>query len=288
MGAIRRPLTILYRGPLSSCNYDCWYCPFAKVHETAGQLRGDQSALDRFVDWCLTQSEFELSLFFTPWGEALHRRWYQVAIQRLSRCDHVQTVAVQTNLSASLDWIKDCKTSSAALCCTYHPSQTSREMFLSQCAILDSMKVKHSVGMVGLRENFTEIESMRAELPNQTYLWINAYKDVPYYYESGEIEWLEQIDPHFRTNTIDYPSLGKACDTGNSVISVDGEGHVRRCHFIKHVIGNIYQPNFDFVLRERPCTRGTCECHIGYIHMPELKLRDVYQDGLLARIPVIW
>ena len=27
-------LSILYRGPLSSCNYGCEYCPFAKHRET--------------------------------------------------------------------------------------------------------------------------------------------------------------------------------------------------------------------------------------------------------------
>ena len=44
-------LSILYRGPLSSCNYGCDYCPFAKHHETAAELARDRRALERFIDW---------------------------------------------------------------------------------------------------------------------------------------------------------------------------------------------------------------------------------------------
>ena len=44
-------LTILYRGPLASCNYDCAYCPFAKRRESAAELAADRRALERFVDW---------------------------------------------------------------------------------------------------------------------------------------------------------------------------------------------------------------------------------------------
>ena len=44
-------LSILYRGPLSSCNYACGYCPFAKRRETAAELARDRTALERFVAW---------------------------------------------------------------------------------------------------------------------------------------------------------------------------------------------------------------------------------------------
>ena len=44
-------LSILYRGPLSSCNYGCAYCPFAKHAETAAELDADRRALERFTDW---------------------------------------------------------------------------------------------------------------------------------------------------------------------------------------------------------------------------------------------
>ena len=68
-------LPILYRGPLSSCNYDCWYCPFAKHHETATELNDDRQKLERFVEWVAKRDDSDqISIFFTPWGEALTRR----------------------------------------------------------------------------------------------------------------------------------------------------------------------------------------------------------------------
>ena len=31
-------LSLMYRGPLASCNYGCGYCPFAKHHETGAKI----------------------------------------------------------------------------------------------------------------------------------------------------------------------------------------------------------------------------------------------------------
>lgn len=61
-------LRILYRGPLSSCNYDCSYCPFAKRTEKVNDLEGDRIALKKFVRWVETHDAFNLSLFFYPLG----------------------------------------------------------------------------------------------------------------------------------------------------------------------------------------------------------------------------
>lgn len=44
-------LTVLYRGPLSSCNYGCAYCPFAKHHESDAEHAVDAAALERFLGW---------------------------------------------------------------------------------------------------------------------------------------------------------------------------------------------------------------------------------------------
>jgi sulfatase maturation enzyme AslB (radical SAM superfamily) len=44
-------LSILYRGPLSSCNYACEYCPFAKHVETREELLHDKACLQRFLSW---------------------------------------------------------------------------------------------------------------------------------------------------------------------------------------------------------------------------------------------
>lgn len=280
-------LTLLYRGPLSSCNYDCHYCPFAKRHETAAELAVDRRALERFVDWVAARGEDRLSIFFTPWGEALVRRWYQDALEQLSRLPQVRKVAIQTNLSCRLDWLARCERSKLGLWCTFHPSQTTRQVFLSQCRELDRLQVPYSVGAVGLKEDLDEITRLRAELSPDVYLWINAYKSQAGYYDEEDLCRFESIDPLFRINTRYHASLGRSCRTGASVVTVDGDGNLFRCHFIKQQIGNLYQPGFEQTLGERPCPNATCGCHIGYVHLDHLELGPVFGDGILERIPAI-
>jgi MoaA/NifB/PqqE/SkfB family radical SAM enzyme len=279
-------LDILYRGPLSSCNYDCGYCPFAKRHETATELKRDAAALARFIAWAGDQHDLELSVLFTPWGEALIRPWYQQALAELSRLPHLRRVAIQTNLSCRLDWLADCDVDKVNLWCTWHPSEAALDDFLTQAAELDRRGVRYSVGIVGVREAFDHIRQARERLPPHVYLWINALKDVPDYYSPGEVEFLTSIDPHFPTNLTSHASLGKHCGAGETAIAVDGNGDIRRCHFVRPVIGNIYQPDWRQALRRRACPNRTCGCHIGYVHLPHLGQRAIYGDGLLGRIPI--
>lgn len=284
-------LSILYRGPLSSCNYGCDYCPFAKHHETHEEHERDRHALERFVDWIKARAdEDRIAIFFTPWGEALIRKRYQEAFVQLSAQSQVTKVAIQTNLSSRLDWAERCDKSKIALWATYHPGETTRVHFLAKCRELIERDVRFSVGVVGLKDHMAEIEALRKELPEQIYLWVNAYKRLPDYYTPAEMRHLSEIDPLFPINTRHYASLGHACHGGYSVISVDGAGVARRCHFIKTPIGNIYDADFAQCLYERPCTNATCHCHIGYVHMPELRLDEVFGTGILERIPTrrIW
>ena len=282
-------LTILYRGPLSSCNYDCSYCPFAKRHETAAQLTTDRLALERFVEWVQQHSDVSLAIFFTPWGEALTRRWYHKAFQQLTHLSHVSKVAAQTNLSWSQHWLEQCDVSRMGLWCTYHPSQTSREDFVKRSQELTDRGVNHSVGMVGLPDDFDEIEALRKELPDSIYLWINAWgigDGTKFAYSKSQTDRLVAVDPLFKTNTVLHPSFGRSCDSGSSVISVDGDGTIRRCHFVRNEIGNIYDSNFSFHLPKRTCPKATCGCHIGYVHMPDLQLQSTYGEAILERIPL--
>ena len=283
-------LSILYRGPLSSCNYGCTYCPFAKHAETGAEHEVDHRALERFVAWVGERRDDRISVFFTPWGEALIRRRYQRALIALTAMPHVERAAIQTNLSCRLDWVEACDKGRLALWATFHPSQVARDRFLATCHELDRRGVRFSVGVVGLKEHAAEIDALRRELPPHVYLWINAYKRIPDYYDDAVLRRFEAIDPLFPINNRRHPSLGRACRAGHSVISVDGDGTMRRCHFIKTPIGNIYDPDFATALQERPCTNATCGCHIGYVHLDDLKLYDVFGDGVLERIPAqpIW
>ena len=278
-------LSILYRGPLSSCNYGCDYCPFAKHTETAAEHQQDEKALSRFVDWVENRKDDSIAVLFTPWGEALIRKRYQRALVRLTNMAHVQKAAIQTNLSFSLDWVEECDKSRLALWTTFHPSEVSRERFVAKCFELDRRGIRFSVGVVGLKEHTKEIEALRRELPAHLYIWINAYKRSPDYYSLEDAKRFEEIDPLFPINNQRHPSLGCECRCGESVISVDGDGTMRRCHFIREPIGNIYADDFQTALRERRCTNATCGCHIGYVHMDRLQLYEIYRDGLLERIP---
>lgn len=279
-------LSLLYRGTLASCNYDCAYCPFAKRHDSRAQLARDARELARFVDWVAGQSR-PLNVFFTPWGEAMVRRHYQEAIRALSGMAHVGKVAIQTNLSGPLAWLEHTDKSKVGLWCTFHPGQTSQSRFLERCARLERMGVEFSVGMVAMREHLDAIRALRAALPERIYLWLNAYdRRGPGYYQVEELEWMDRMDPWFRYNRKPVPSLGKACRAGSQALSVDGDGELQRCHFLPQRLGNLYVDDLADVLHERSCTRLKCDCFIGYAHRVDLPFYADFGQGVLARIPI--
>ncbi len=279
-------LSILYRGPLSSCNYACGYCPFAKRTETAVELAHDRGCLERFVAWVRGRCADRIGVLFTPWGEALVRRWYQDALAALTRMPNVCKAAIQTNLSCNLNWLDACDLTRLALWCTFHPTETTRERFLAKCLELYTRGVRFSVGVVGLKEHLAEIAKLRRELPADVYLWVNAYKRDPDYYTEEMVEQLSHLDPLFPINNQYHHSRGEPCQAGATVVSVDGDGTVRRCHFIREPIGNLYAPDFERCLVERPCSNDTCGCHIGYVHLDRLRLYEIFGDGVLERVPV--
>src|SRR5262249_43214344 len=130
-----------------------------------------------------------------------------------------------------------------------------------------------------------EIEALRRELPAHVYLWVNAYKRQADYYAAEDLRRLESVDPLFPINNRHHESLGRSCRTRTSVLSVDGDGTARRCHFARERPGNIYEEGFERALDDRPCPNATCGCHIGYVHLDYLKLYGVFGAGVLERIP---
>ncbi|MDP9795377.1 hypothetical protein J2S43_003889 [Catenuloplanes nepalensis] len=276
------PLYVLYRGPLASCNYDCPYCPFAKRADPPELLRADRAALHRFADWVAATTDRRLSVLFTPWGEGLTRSWYRETITRLSHLPHVDRVAIQTNLAARTGWLADADRDTAALWTTYHPGQVTRDRFLARCRELDALGVRYSVGVVGLPEHLAEARALRALLAPHVYLWVNA-ADGHVYTADEEAAWTA-LDPRFGDSARPHPSRGLPCHAGETAISVLGDGTVRRCHFVAASIGNLYDGTWRAALRPRTCPNDACDCHIGYVHLKPLGLRDVYRDGLLERV----
>ncbi|MFM9588408.1 STM4011 family radical SAM protein [Streptomyces scabiei] len=276
-------LTILYRGPLASCDYDCPYCPFAKRRDSPDRLRADRAALDRFTGWAREQTGERLSVLFTPWGEGLTRSWYREALVGLSHEPHIDRVAIQTNLSCRTEWLARADRDTVALWCTYHPGQTPYERFLDKTRRLAGMGIRFSVGVVGLPEHLEHARRLRGELPEEVYLWVNAAEGHTYTDEEAAV-WTG-LDPLFPFSRHPHRSAGRACRTGSTVVSVDGEGTVRRCHFVKAELGNLYDGSFRAALAPRPCPLSVCDCHIGYVHLETLPLYDVFAGGVLERVP---
>jgi len=283
--ALPAHLSLLYRGRLSSCNYDCAYCPFAKTRDTRTTLQRDAADLARFVDWA-TAWRRPLSILFTPWGEGLVRKHYRDAMIALSRLPHVQRVAIQTNLCIGLRWLDEVDPRAFALWCTWHPTQVSLETFVSRCRALAKRGLRFSVGMVALREAFDDIDRLRAALPTDVPLWLNAFdgRDADYY-TADDIAHLLQIDRHFGYSLEPPPSLGAPCATGERVLSVDGNGDVRRCHFVDTPSGNLYDGSFARRLGPKPCPNRVCDCFIGYVHRQDLPFATDYAGGQLERVP---
>jgi hypothetical protein len=276
-------LTILYRGPLASCDYDCPYCPFAKRRDSPDRLRADRADLDRFTTWAREQTGDRLSVLFTPWGEGLTRSWYREALVGLSHEPHIDRVAIQTNLSCRTEWLDRADRDTVALWCTYHPGQTPYERFLDKTRRLAGMGIRFSVGVVGLPEHLEHARRLRGELPEEVYLWVNAAEGHTYTDEEAAV-WTG-LDPLFPFSRHPHRSAGRACRTGSTVVSVDGGGTVRRCHFVKAELGNLYDGSFRAALAPRPCPLAVCDCHIGYVHLETLPLYDVFAGGVLERVP---
>lgn len=237
---MQQELTVLYRGALETCNYACGYCPFAKRKETPEKKQQDILGLNNLIDWVINNPDIKFTLFFTPWGEALVFKRYQQALKQLSMLPHVHKIIVQTNLSSKLYFLEEIVPDKLRFWCTYHPSEVSREKFAKQTQYLEALKIKFSVGMVGQPELFDEIKALRACLNPAIYLWINAYieNNRPYPYTTKQTNFLAEIDPLFALNK-PYVSRGFPCVAGETAITVDEFGDIRRCHFIKQRLGNI-------------------------------------------------
>ncbi len=279
-------LAILYRGPLSSCNYHCRYCPFAKRTESRQQLDRDQQSLRQFTGWLGRQEQHRWRVLFTPWGEALRRAWYRRAVAELTHQPHLESVAVQTNLSCGLGWIDGCQVDRLALWATYHPTEADREPFVAKVERLRASGVRVSVGMVGVPEFLDQALALRRELPDDVYLWINAQQPRARPYTPEETAAFSAIDPQFSLTVRPHRSLGRPCRTGELSFTVDGRGDMRRCHFVDDVIGNIHDAKWERALRPRACPRRYCHCFLGTAQLEADSLTSIFGSTLLERLPV--
>ena len=257
-------LNICYRGPLDSCNYHCWYCPFSKTRISKRNISDDQRALERFVEWVARRTE-ELSVLFTPWGEAAIYHSYQSALIELSHMTHVGVCGIQTNLSCGLEWLENCDRNRLRLWISWHPDQISETRFCEKLFALVSMGVNFNVGLVALPENIHYAERLKKILPSSIYVWLNAAKDQGVFYDSDILSRWSRVDPLFGLNVEDFRTLGKQCRAGWDHVLIDGVGDVRRCHFIREKIGNIYSQDLPDILYQKKvaCSNLVCGCYLG-------------------------
>jgi MoaA/NifB/PqqE/SkfB family radical SAM enzyme len=277
----RRPLGVLWRGPLDSCNYACSYCPFAKRRALRRVLDADRAALTRLVAWA-ERAPFALDLLFTPYGEALIWPWYRDALGTLSHLPQVRRVSIQTNGSAPSDFLDRCNLDRLSLWISWHPTEIGCEDFAARVRALHARGVRLSVGAVAVPAHLEAVEALRALLPAGVPTWINAQKPGVRYDADTMARWT-RLDPTFPLDVRPHVSRGRACATGEDVVSVDGDGTVRRCHFVPEILGNLYTDDLGALLGPRPCPRARCDCYIGYAHLRDLGLRDVFGAGLLGR-----
>lgn len=277
-------LSIQYRGPLASCNYDCTYCPFAKRRDPAHALKADRLALEKFVAWVGSCGR-DVAILFTPWGEALTRRWYRDAMVELSHLPNVRHVAAQTNLSTPVEWTAAADMDALGLWCTFHPTQIRRGRFVAASHRLTALGVEHSVGIVGFPEHLVEARALRAELDDDVYLWVNPAGGLGRPYEPEEVAAWAEIDPLFELALGPHDVGGRNCRAGASAISVDGAGDARRCHFTAEPLGNLYDGTFEPHVRPTSCPNDRCDCYIGYIHRDSDRYDAIFGDGILVRSP---
>ncbi|MBP2655811.1 MAG: radical protein [Firmicutes bacterium] len=280
--------TLYYRNYLKSCNYSCWYCPFAKAEVNEKMLNRDKNYIRQFIDY-ISASPDTFDLFFAPRGEILGYEHYQAAIIELSALENVGQIVIQTNLSCNLDWLARVRADKLILWTTYHPGQAEADFFIRQVKTLATLGVRNTVGMVGVKENFAAIAEMDAALQQfgvaKPYFWLNAYKDKGSYYSPDEIELLTRYDPLFPINLKNYKSKALACRTGDTVFFVEWDGTVHRCWQEIKKLGNLYQNNLSELAATAPCRKNVCSCYIGYSNICSLELEKSYPASLLGRLP---
>ncbi len=82
-----------------------------------------------------------------------------------------------------------------------------------------------------------------------------------------------------------HPSQGPPCRTGDSVLSVDGDGNVRRRHFADTPPGNLHGGSFAARLGPRAGPLTSRNRHTGYVRPESLDLYGVFRGGVAERIP---
>ena len=153
--------TVLYRGSLKSCNYQCSYCPFSKHRGSAREYDRDREQWFRFVESLVGDGPSALersvgAVMVVPYGEALIHDWYWQGLGRLTAGARLDCAGAQTNLSfsvsRSLDLYRQAggQAEKLRLWATFHPEMTDVQTFAEQCRKICQAGVSICAGAGGV------------------------------------------------------------------------------------------------------------------------------------------
>lgn len=262
---IKKVRNIYFRSFLSSCNYSCSYCVFAK--SSLNDVKKDINCLDKFCNF-IQSTEFlnKVSVFLTPYGEGLIHNHYIEGIARIALSPKTLYVSCQTNLSFNEDnFLEVLKAynvdfDKVKLWSSFHPEMVSADEFAAKVQKLKK-SIDLSVGIVAIPGSIEEVSSLRKALPEDVYMWINAKANEKTRYKKCEIDSLIKIDPLFNNELKKYRIQNDSCNCGTSSIFVNDRGDVYPCHINKEQLFNIYQKGYS---KEFKCNRNVCDCYVSY------------------------
>ena len=239
-------LSILYRGPLSSCNYACDYCPFAKRPETPDRTRA-RPRVPGAVRRLGARSRFGRASACCSRRGA--RRWSARGIRTRSRhsreCRTWRRPRSRRTSRASSTGSSVRQDRSSRCGVRFTRRETTRDRFLAKCRELIARGVRFSVGVVGLKEHLAEIAALAPRTAAGRVPLGERVQARTGLLHAGDDR---RPDAHRPAVPAQQPAITRAaatpCRAGASAISVDGDGTMRRCHFIKEPIGNIYDAEF--------------------------------------------
>lgn len=279
---------IYYRGSLKSCNYSCYYCPFAKHKMTNSELEKDKMAFDRFSEKIKTDSTHDLTVMITPYGEAMIHEYYQNGLIDLAKLQHIKGVGIQTNLSFSteifIEKINQAQINKKKLkiWASYHPSMVDAEVFAAKANRLEQY-VDISVGMVAVPEDLESISELKKHLSPSIYLWLNGQSRRKSHYTEQAKCLLKQIDPFFDFELNRIGNETALCTAAKESILVEANGKIFPCHMINTYIGNYYKemPAGDSFI----CDRSYCDCFLSYSQLNLNSFDNFFGANKRFRIP---
>jgi len=92
-------------------------------------------------------------------------------------------------------------------------------------------------------------------------------------------------DGTHRTYMLRMPPSTRTARAGGGLDEVAVVATVRRCHFVRDELGNLYDGSYRATLRPRACPPAVCDCHIAHVHLESLPLYDIFAEGVLERMP---